>query len=96
MVVTFGCPSEVVSDNGSQFVNELTSEFLDATYIVRGLTHAHSKEENGLDERANKEVHRHVSAVVFDSLVNNDWVQNIPLRKKDHELSSTHQCRSVT
>ena len=32
-VTTFGCPSEIVSDNGSQFVNELISMFLDATYI---------------------------------------------------------------
>jgi hypothetical protein len=81
-VTTFGCPSEIVSDNGSQFVNELITEFLGATYIERSLIQAYSKEENGIVERANKEVNRHITAMVYDSLIKKDWVQNLPYVKR--------------
>ena len=75
-VATFGCPLETVSDSGSQLVNELTSELTDATHTERGLIHAHSKEESGLVERANREVSRHTTAVVFSTLVKKEWVHN--------------------
>jgi hypothetical protein len=81
-VSTFGCPSEIVSDNGTQYVNELIGQFLDITDIEHNLIQAYSKEENGLVERANKEVSRHITSIVFDTQLRKDWVQYLPFVKR--------------
>jgi transposase InsO family protein len=81
-VTTFGCPSEIVSDNGTQFANELITQFLDATDIEHNLIQAYSKEENGLVERANKEVNRHITAIVHDKMIKNEWKQMLPFVKR--------------
>ena len=77
-VCTFGCPSEIVSDNGSQFVNELIKAFLDNSGIQHSLIHAYSKEENGLVERSNKEVNRHITSMAYDSLIRASWRDYLP------------------
>ena len=53
------------------------------TELVEGLTRlvgtdhslstAYSKEENGIVERANQEVLRHLTAILFDTRVSNAW-----------------------
>ncbi len=56
---TFGCPSQVLSDNGPQFVNAVIEEFMKLVGTQHELTLAYSKEENSLveRERANTEGH---------------------------------------
>ena len=63
----YGCPTDlIVTDNGAQFVNSLISEI---TGLLLDIEHAtitpHSHEENGLIERANKEIMRHLRALIF-------------------------------
>ena len=60
----FGIPSNVVSDNGSQYANKLIAEFLSELQIEHSLINAYSHEENGIVERANKEVQRHLQAIL--------------------------------
>jgi hypothetical protein len=69
----FGIPALLRSDRGSQFVNEVIEhlvELLDSTHEV---TTAYSKEENAVVERANKEVMRHLRAIVFEDRVYHSW-----------------------
>jgi hypothetical protein len=94
-VTTFGCPSEIVSDNGNQYVNELIRQFLDITDIEHNLIQAYSKEENGLVERANKEVSRHITSIVFDKQVKKDWAQYLPYVKRIMN-SQVHSSIGVT
>ena len=58
---TFGPPKEIHSDLGSQCINQVVDEM----ELLMGFTHtfnisAHSKKENGMVERVNKEVINYV------------------------------------
>jgi hypothetical protein len=58
-------PQEIVTDNGSQFMNKVLEEYFRHSKIARPEILAYSKEENGLVERANKEVMRHLRAFIY-------------------------------
>ena len=77
-ICTFGCPSTIVSDNGTQFANQLIRAFLENSNVQHSLIHAYSKEENSLVERANKEVSRHVTSMAYDSVIRAVWRNNLP------------------
>ena len=48
----FGCPSQIVSDRGSHFVNEIIEEFMILMSTEHKLTLAYSKEENAMVENS--------------------------------------------
>ena len=75
----YGCPAQLLSDNGSQYVNELIKEFLHIIGTEHVLTLAYSKEENAIVERANKEVGRHLKAILFHKNVISNWSIFLPL-----------------
>ena len=75
----FGAPLRIRSDRGSAFVNDLITEFLALIGTQHCLTIAYSKEENGLVERSNKEINRHLRAIIFDRNIITNWSTNIPL-----------------
>ena len=53
----YDAPSQILSDNGSHFVNEVIREFLQLVGTQHKLTVAYSKEENTMvKKRSNKEV----------------------------------------
>ena len=74
----FGQANELQSDNGSQFVNEI----IDSLCILVGTEHkrtlAYSSEENGMVERAKKEVLRHLRAIIHDTKVIEKWGMYLP------------------
>ena len=78
----FGIPAEVVSDNGTQFANELVDELLELVASDNTKIHAYSKEENAIVERANKEVNRHLRSYVYDRKDKKSWHQYLPLVKR--------------
>ena len=63
----YGCPQQIRSDQGSHFVNATIQHFLRFVKVPHQLTLAYSKEENGIVERANKEINRHLRALCFDA-----------------------------
>ena len=86
---TFGVPNEIHSDLGSQYLNQVVEEMEQ----LIGFTHtfnisAHSKEENGMVERANKEVMRHLRTYIFDKNIVSDWSINLPFVKRIINASS--------
>jgi transposase InsO family protein len=72
-------PSQIVTDNGPQFKNELTSALTDLLGSEHVFTFAYSKQENGLVERVNKEVMRHMRNIIFDLRVKKHWGDYYPL-----------------
>ena len=72
-VGTFGSPSQIISDNGSQYVNQLIDEFMKVIGTEHVLTMAYSKEENAIVERVNKEVLRHLRAILFERSLKSKW-----------------------
>ncbi len=65
----FGSPEVIHTDQGPAFHNELVQELLRLCAIENSFATAHSSEENGIVERANQEVMRHLRALLFDSRV---------------------------
>ena len=74
-----GCPSQILSDNGPQFVNTLIDEFTMMLGCENLHTLAYSKEENAIVERANKEVLRHLRNMIFDRRILPRWSEVLPL-----------------
>jgi hypothetical protein len=75
----YGCPDTLLSDRGSQFVNGIITELLTMLQVSHDLTIAYSKEENSIVERANKEVMRHLRAMLMERNILDEWEQYIPL-----------------
>jgi len=64
-VGTFGTPNQILTDNGTQFINELVEELLKIIGVQHLTILAYSKEENAIVERVNKEVMRHLRNLIF-------------------------------
>jgi hypothetical protein len=63
----FGSPEVIHTDQGPAFHNELVQELLRLCAIEHSFATAYSSEENGIVERANQEVMRHLRVLLFDN-----------------------------
>ena len=75
----FGCPSQIVSDRGSHFVNEVIKEFMQLMGVDHKLTLAYSKEENAMVENANKRVLEYLRDLMFERRIISKWSLALPL-----------------
>ena len=75
----YGIPNEVLSDNGTEYVNAIIDEITNYFRINHLTIHPHSHEENTIIERAIKEVQRHLRNIVFDNKVKPQWSIYLPL-----------------
>jgi hypothetical protein len=60
------------SDRGTQFVSGIISQLLSLLQIDHELSLAYSNEQNAIVERANKEVMRHLTAIIFDRRISDE------------------------
>ena len=74
----FGQAQELQSDNGTQFVNAIITELCLLIGAEHKRTLAYSSEENAIVERANKEVLRHLRAIIHDTKVLETWNVFLP------------------
>ena len=75
----YGTPSVLISDGGSQYVNAIIKDFALLSGIHHHITLAYSKQENGIVERCNKEILRHLRAIIYEREVLNQWYKFIPM-----------------
>ena len=75
----FGCPSEILTDGGSQYDNNVISELCQLLGVENNQTLRYSKEQNAIVERANKEVLRHLRNMLYDRRIVNKWSDCLPL-----------------
>jgi ABC-type proline/glycine betaine transport system ATPase subunit len=91
----FGCPSEIVSDNGTQYVNKLIEQFTQAAGIEHATIHAYSHEENALAQRIlNTMTHTSIgvspSQMLYGGIINHDthflnpYIKSEPKSHKEH------------
>jgi hypothetical protein len=69
----FGIPTLIRTDRGPQFANSIIDELIKLLGSSHELTLAYSKEENGIVERTNREVNRHLRDMLYDSRVYDSW-----------------------
>ncbi len=72
-VCRYGTPMTIRSDRGTQFVNNIIQQLLVLLQVEHVLSLAYSKEHNAILERANREVMRHLSAIIFDKRISGSW-----------------------
>jgi hypothetical protein len=75
----YGTPTTLISDGGSQFVNSVISEFLELMGTDHHITLAYSKQENGIVERSNKEILRHLKAIIYERDILTKWSRYLPM-----------------
>lgn len=78
----FQVPSHILTDNGKQFMNE----FFDCLYKLSGIermkTIPYSSKQNGLVERLNKEINRHLEAFCIHGDNRDSWSDYIPFIRR--------------
>ena len=82
------------SDKGSHFANDLIKEFLFITGTPHNLTLSYSKQENGVVERANREVNRHLRALTFETNEVDNYRLSLPFVQRIIN-SSIHESTGV-
>jgi len=75
----YGCPAQILSDQGPQFANNIIQEFTRLLGTEHVFTLAYSKQENSIVERVNKEVMRHLRAMVLHTNIHTQWSIHLPL-----------------
>ena len=68
----YGIPQQIQSDNSSQFMKE----FAEMVEILRSEDYKiqpYSHEENGMVERVNKEIRRHLRALTYENRTRSEW-----------------------
>lgn len=75
----YGAPCQLVADNGKQFAADIIAAMARLTYTALDFILPYSKEENGIVERANREVLRHLRAFIFHANVQPIWKNCLPL-----------------
>ena len=94
-ICRYGIPSQIVCDNGTQYANELITALCHLFAIDQKLIQAYSHEENAIVERANKEVGRHLTAIVFDRKIIHQWSPMLPFVQRIIN-SQIHQAIGVS
>ena len=72
-VCEYGFPRQIITDGGPQFDNDTISTLMELTKCDKITSAPYSHEENGLVERANREVGRHLRNIVYDKRVLDTW-----------------------
>jgi transposase InsO family protein len=75
----YGQPSQILYDKGTQFVNGMVTELCKKLQVDTITSTPYSKEENGIVERANKEVLRHLRAFIVDEKILESWSSYLPM-----------------
>lgn len=75
----YGAPRRLRSDNGSSFTADVISHFMALTTSIHKFTTPYRHQSNGVVERINGEVLRHLRALVYDREVRDTWSLFLPL-----------------
>jgi hypothetical protein len=75
----FGKPDYLLSDMGTQYINKHVDALLKALKTHKLDILAGVSQKNGIQERRNKEVNRHLRAIFYHNDVKGSWSDAIPL-----------------
>ena len=93
---TFGNPNSIRSDQGTEFINELWKNLHQLAGIKEIVNHPYSKEENGIVERANKEITKHLRNFLFGNpTIKESWSSVIPLVQRIYNNSPNQSIGNI-
>ena len=75
-IYRFGCPRELISDNGREFINSVIDELTKQFNVKHFTVQAYRPSANGLVESHNKEMIKLLKSIVLDKP--NNWVEALP------------------
>jgi len=79
----YGCPSEIVSDNGSHFTADMTRELLKLMQVDHITIAAYSHPQNSIAERAIKEINKHIRNLIYeDRRTREEWTVAAPMAQR--------------
>ena len=88
----FGAPLFLVSDNGTQYVNEIIAKLLDNMAVVQIQPTPYSHQENSREENAHKESLRHLRSILFAGADLRQWAIAAPFAQR---LVNTQEMESI-
>ncbi len=91
----YGTPMEILTDQGSQYKNEMLAHLNHMLGVQHTFATAYSHEENGIVERVNREINRHLRAIFFELKSSDDWSNTLPLVQRILN-SQVHSALGVT
>ena len=91
----YGTPSKFRTDGGAAFKGKIFQGLVTRLGADSELATAYSKEENGIVERINKEVLRHLKAIIFDKRVALTWSKYLAIVQRIIN-TSVHSATGLT
>ena len=79
LIGRYGIPREILSDQGSQYSAHIIDDLLNIMNIDRRFTLPYDPKANGLVERVNGEVMKHLRAIVITKGVKRNWSTYLPM-----------------
>ena len=79
LVGRYGAPRVFRSDQGTQFVSQMIDQLLELMGSGRDLATPYRPQSNGHVERANREILRHLRAIVYTDRVSESWSLYLPM-----------------
>ena len=79
LIGRYGIPKEIQSDQGPQYVGNVVDELLKIFNIDRRFTLPYDPKANGVVERANQEVMKHLKSIVYAGGVKRNWSTYLPM-----------------
>ncbi|KAG9396256.1 hypothetical protein J8273_2610 [Carpediemonas membranifera] len=73
-----GLPKELLSDNGPEYANQIVKALTDTLRVSRHFTTPYHPQSNGLAERRNAEVARHLRWMALSIAPKDDWSTLLP------------------
>ncbi len=84
---TFGVPSQILTDNGVEYCNKIIAKLAELIDVQHIKTLPSSKEENGICERANREVMDFLRDIIFEKQIKDSWSDALPLIQRSYNAS---------
>ena len=78
----FGVPNYILTDNGTQYINEGITALVEKLGCRHITTTPYSKEENAIVERSNKESNRYMRPIVENKDCLKEWSIYVPLAQR--------------
>jgi hypothetical protein len=74
----YGCPDQIISDQGKEFVAKITKELFERMEIAKDQTSAYRPQSDGQAEIINKHIRKYLATATGDGRCPDDWPEYIP------------------